>query len=167
MDMELVNSLYKPVGYKKLSKFHTTFTIGFFDLSENIEIDIESRKSILKEARALLAEKGWTQETFARDADGNWCDPFENNASCFCVTGALERASLQCTEKFKRIEKEFFMRSVCNDISKILIHSESVKEKIKEYGDLSLAEWNDMDGRTQKEVIEVLDKTISLLEETR
>jgi len=51
-------------------------------------------KEILKGARALLVEKGWTQGALARDPAGAAVSPYAPEAMCFCVEGALLRATV-------------------------------------------------------------------------
>lgn len=47
---------------------------------------------ILKKAKALLVEKGWTKECYARGADGEYRLPTSPEATCFCVFGAVQAA---------------------------------------------------------------------------
>lgn len=49
--------------------------------------------ALLTDARKLIAEKGWTSNSLARDAAGQCCDPTSAKAACFCIVGALNRAA--------------------------------------------------------------------------
>jgi len=49
---------------------------------------------ILIEARKLIEKpEGWTTDAYARDADNFDCDALSPRAKCFCMLGALARAS--------------------------------------------------------------------------
>lgn len=52
-------------------------------------------RATLKQARRLIAEKGWTQDTYARDANGERVDEDSRQATCFCIYGAVKRAKPQ------------------------------------------------------------------------
>lgn len=45
---------------------------------------------ILQAAKQLLIDKGWTQNTFARNAAGYHVSATHPNATCFCMIGALK-----------------------------------------------------------------------------
>jgi hypothetical protein len=45
---------------------------------------------ILRAARAKIERpENWTQKALARDADGGRADPFYEEATCWCASGAL------------------------------------------------------------------------------
>lgn len=90
---------------------------------------------ILKEARRLIAEKGWTQGVYARHANGNLIDPMEGNAACFCSLGAIWK------------------------VGGILEHAFAVIALEGVIG-ISLAEWNDDPSRTKEEVLAAFDEAI-------
>lgn len=48
---------------------------------------------ILKAARALLVDKGWTTGASARNALGEPVAPYADDAACFCASGAIIRVS--------------------------------------------------------------------------
>lgn len=48
---------------------------------------------VLRDAKALLETKGWTQGTNARDAEGRWTGAHHANAACFCGYGAIFAAT--------------------------------------------------------------------------
>lgn len=47
---------------------------------------------ILLEASRLLQGNGWNKFSMARDLNGKRCGPDSNEASCFCLSGALVKA---------------------------------------------------------------------------
>lgn len=92
--------------------------------------------SDLTEARKLL-EKGWTQRAYARNANGVAVDEGSPNACSFCVTGALNRA-YACLETHLLVGR--FV-------------------KVRTGGDW-LHLWNDAPGRTQEEVLTMIDEIL-------
>lgn len=94
-----------------------------------------SADDVIRGARALIA-KGWTQGASARDHRGQPTSPLGPFATSFCLIGAIKR--VQCGER----------------------EAEEARAMIRErIGDGELiANWNDAPGRTQAEVLEVLDR---------
>jgi len=45
---------------------------------------------LLREAKRLIEEKGWTQGDFARNSRGNGVSVVSRTATCFCAFGALQ-----------------------------------------------------------------------------
>ena len=80
-----------------------------------------------------FVEKGWTQHTSARTKNGSACNPSDEAAVSWCLTGALLAASR-------------------------LLLGRGFEEDILNYLGLDTfsAEWNDSSGRTSKEVVELL-----------
>jgi hypothetical protein len=48
---------------------------------------------IIRGAKRLLNEKGWTQASYAEDSEGNSIYWDSKKAVCFCVSGALYRSA--------------------------------------------------------------------------
>lgn len=46
--------------------------------------------TVLEKAKAVLVEKGWTQQAFARDERNRHSPIHSPEATCFCTLGALE-----------------------------------------------------------------------------
>jgi len=47
---------------------------------------------VLVEGRALIAEPGtWTTDAYARNDQGEECDPLDPAAACFCSLGAIAK----------------------------------------------------------------------------
>jgi TolB-like protein len=105
-------------------------------LSENERI-----VSDLTEARKLL-EKGWTQNAYARNANGVAVDEENPNACSFCVRGALNRAHAS-------LETHLLVGRV-------------VKERT---GGLWVHLWNDAPGRTREEVLAMIDEILKAVSE--
>ena len=94
---------------------------------------------ILKAARELLTPKGaWTQWDYARDKNGMSVPSSQDEAKCFCLLGAILRVSREsgCLVGLTKVEAK---------LSKV----------VGNYID-----WNDAPGRTQQEVLDLLDKVI-------
>lgn len=53
----------------------------------------ENTVALAKEA-ARLVRQGWCQHSYSKDKDGNNCWPGDENAVCFCATGAVMRGLL-------------------------------------------------------------------------
>jgi hypothetical protein len=50
---------------------------------------------VLRRAREIISDPGrWTQGTFARDEDGNSCDPRDDFACRWCALGAVTKAAV-------------------------------------------------------------------------
>lgn len=94
---------------------------------------------ILTAAANLLETKGWTQDAFARDANGKSIKSHEESAVCFCTIGALNRASGE--NVVRRLDTEG------NRAYEHLRHS---------IGGWGVAEWNDSYDRTKEDVISTL-----------
>ncbi len=98
-------------------------------------------QEILEAAAEILERMGWTQDTLARDAEGNETHPCDEDVACLCMVGAMYRACGFSTavempsEVLHRLRDAIFAR---------------------DERDLSPAEWNDQPGRTKEEVISLL-----------
>lgn len=97
--------------------------------------------SDLTEARKLL-EKGWTKNAYARNANGVSVEEDNPNACSFCVRGALNRA-------YASLETHLLVGRV-------------VKART---GGLWLHLWNDAPGRTQGEVLAMIDEVLKEVSE--
>jgi hypothetical protein len=93
----------------------------------------------LEGAKNLLLTKGWTQGVMARNAGGSPTPCQWEDAACFCIMGAISRASEGDDDSpgFKAIGA--FVGSYRRQI----------------------AGWNDAPGRTLDEVIAVLNRAIA------
>lgn len=83
---------------------------------------------------------GWCRGTMARDVEGYAVPSYSDEASSWCLIGAIERV-------------------YWDNPQLLLICFEKVRNKIKEMGGviLPLALWNDELSRTKEEVIKLLE----------
>ncbi len=100
-------------------------------------------RPVYEQARGFLAQ-GWTQNASARDSIGHSTEPDDQDAVCWCIGGAIDRA-LMDVDQFWPIRTAAF-----DGIAKLLPSSQ--------YG---VSGWNDATGRTQAEVLAVLDQAIA------
>jgi hypothetical protein len=98
--------------------------------------------NVLVRARAYL-KKGWTRKAFARDTKGESCGAREGKASCWCASGALERAT-----GGTRAFKTFFAAET---------------ELKKTVGCDSIPTWNDDIAQTRTGVVRAFTRTIARL----
>lgn len=102
--------------------------------------------AILKEARALIDEKGWTQGAHARDDRGVIVETESPKAVCFCVSGALRQARVNLHE------------GLFDGLA-------GAADWFKEAAAIrSIPAWNDAPTRTKVDVLAVFDKAIALAE---
>lgn len=104
--------------------------------------------TLLKEARAIIDEKGWTQGAYARDDRGAFIDVTSSRAVCFCTLGALRRAQVDLKD------------SVSLDSYKtaaLWLNEAGVPR--------GFGSWNDAPTRTKVDVLAMFDKAIALAEE--
>jgi hypothetical protein len=102
-------------------------------------------RDLLIETRVLLSEPGaWIQGHYGIDANGNPVHPFDENlpACRWCLVGAMCLAGikLRC---LGLITEALDMLAIASGIPK-----------------WEAAQWNDWPGRTQAEVLALLDKAI-------
>jgi len=100
----------------------------------------EAVVATLTEARRLIAEVGWTQGVYARDAYQNH-ELYESpRAVCFCAQGAIKRASGYDVD-------------ACVAAYRHLTHA---------IGGSYIPGWNDEKARTKEEVVAAFDRAIEL-----
>lgn len=102
---------------------------------------------ILKAAKQLLIDKGWTQEAFARGPSGGPLVSRNPLATCYCGIGAIGAAG-------------YGAAPARYDAEDALAKAAGVKE-VEDFFD-----FNDAPGRTVDEVLAVFDKAIAA-EETK
>ncbi len=108
-------------------------------------------KQVLQDARKLLTDPDhWTQGVDARTNEGISCSIFSKNARCFCLSGALYKAALRDDGM---ITFDPALEHAMNRVRAAI--------SIKGFG-ANIPFFNDYNGRTHAEVIEVLDKAIEL-----
>lgn len=67
---------------------------------------------VLREARRLIAEVGFTTKAYARDAAGRMVAPTNNAACCFCSLGAINRAGSGSTLGFRNAVASVLQRAI-------------------------------------------------------
>jgi len=92
-------------------------------------------------AREVIAKKGWTQGYRARDVLGLEAIPDHSNAVCFCVLGAIDHVQGGTVHYWY-------------DEARALSAHLSVDDPA------GLMWWNDAEGRTKEEVLQLYDKAI-------
>lgn len=93
-------------------------------------------RAVIEKALELV-RRGWCQRASARDAAGNAVSPMDTEACCWCLDGAL----LVATDS----ALEYLQASVA--VSNAL-------------GGKGYIGWNDTPGRTQNEVVSLLERLI-------
>lgn len=114
---------------------------------------LELAARVLDYARDLLSKpNGWTQGTYARDANGDDQShrKTSSDVTCFCSIGAIDVS----TPRACRGEHVYYMHKSRAEAMSALRHA------ISPNSDIPIAVWNDALQRTQKEVVEAFDKAI-------
>jgi hypothetical protein len=93
--------------------------------------------------------KGWTQFNSARDVRGNSATSDSTDAVCWCLTGALIASA---GDNFKEFHRMYGM--VESAVLKILHIPWHCSIYFPRYAP---EKWNDTEGRTQQEVIDLLE----------
>ena len=101
---------------------------------------------VLRAARELLAG-GWCQKHLARTDDGSPVDYRDGAATAFCLLGACGRAALNPSDSNP---DPLLMEAI----------GDALRHTVSGYA----VDWNDTPGRTQAEVLAVIDATIAHLE---
>lgn len=98
---------------------------------------------LLLDIKELLINKGWTQGSYARTVNGLIIGPMQENAYCFCLSGAIIRVS-----DYDPIK--------CNIITDYLHRAADF------YWPISIVLWNDKPSRTKEEVLYLVTKAREL-----
>ena len=116
--------------------------------------------TILKKAKQVLAEKGWTQGSLAHDCHGRLVDYSDRTAVQFCMLGALYYAS--DVDKVRARARTAFFYPALNHASRCLTKAVRA-ETDNSCGDPTI--FNDMPRRTKEDCLKVYDTAIALAEE--
>ena len=117
--------------------------------------------TILKKAKQVLAEKGWTQGAFAHDGRGRLVDYSDRTAVQFCMLGALYYAS-DVDNVRARSRTAFFFYPAFYHASRCLTKAVRAATD-NSCGDPTI--FNDMPRRTKADCLKVYDTAIALAEE--
>ena len=105
--------------------------------------------TILRDARALLV-RGWTQYTAARDADGLIIFSDHPTATCWCLSAAIAVACAKGgTYPYAREQHLDLLLTFSAEIGRVDILWSIIET------------WNDTEGRTQADVIDLVDLLIA------
>ena len=112
----------------------------------------EQTADILTRARVLVLS-GWVQRKEAQDEQGLLCDPNNPRACSYCVSGAVSRAAFDQAREGSATAGYYARRALYGQIEETLRFHEG------------LVHWNDRDGRTLEEVVDLIDRSLSTLKE--
>lgn len=101
--------------------------------------------------RANIA-RGWCQRATSLDAKGMRTNPFEDEAVCFCISGAWQRAWHESINENDVDGATAVSNKFWEDLSV------EVGSEFQEWGPV---DWNDAVGRTQADVLGLLDRVIA------
>ncbi|WNM70268.1 hypothetical protein [Myxococcus phage Mx1] len=108
---------------------------------------IPTMKQFLESAKSYI-EKGWTQDYYAKTESGRVVEACDEGAVCWCLRGALQRA-----------RADVIKTGVEGD--GVWTLSSSAERLLEEVGEIShIPRWNDKLGRTQEQVLDLLQKAI-------
>lgn len=112
--------------------------------------------TVLKEARRLLVDVGWTQGSYKRydvcvTENGSTCEPI-----AYCAIGAVSTAAglVPYSDSFKNQDAIVFLKNAMPP---------SARSKNDSGG--SIIKYNDRKGRSKKRIIQLFDDAIKLAEE--
>jgi hypothetical protein len=98
---------------------------------------VKSTLQILRDMLELLTPDGrWTQGVEARDISGNEVNPWQKSAVCYCLAGAARRVGE----------------------GGIAIDAMNLMAALRDVDNIE--QWNDHDGRTHEQVLEVIREAI-------
>lgn len=104
---------------------------------------------ILRRVRNYI-KTGWTQNAWARDINGKEISEDSSFASCFCLSGAINR-----THFVDNAHYDYVM------MAKGILTNEICKTHPELASSLApIATWNDEPGRTKEEVLELIDRAL-------
>ena len=112
---------------------------------------------LLRDVRLLLADpKAWTQDSLARGIFGNPCHHSDPYASCWCLTGAIDRVAQQMKQWILATDLPAHnaMYHAARDAITDAITDAIPGEK------LQLASFNDRSDTRHADVLDVLDRAI-------
>ena len=113
---------------------------------------MKTASELLTHARALIA-KGWTQGTYARDEEGNKVSRDDGKAITFCTYGALYWAQ----EKGNELS---YGRAFGEAVDLLKDCLPEPDESVEDGWNGDLVRYNDWEGRTQDEVLELFSCAI-------
>lgn len=106
---------------------------------------------ILVETSQLLERKGWNKYTMARDANGRRCGPDSEEATCYCLSGALVKAWRTIDPE----SEEFYFRFFEKKFSEVLLEKYDYN--------YTYTRWNDTVAKSREDVIQLINEVINSL----
>ena len=110
---------------------------------------------VLRKVRATISE-GWCKGWDARDKAGKMVFYADKSACQWCLVGAIAKAIPGDDKRVLRTLEEVALHDNC--VSQLICTLDPVDQL-----GFSLTDWNDDPVRTQEDVLELVDKTISRL----
>ncbi len=112
-------------------------------------VDTENITQILEEAKGLLQRKGWTKFATARNESGSVVGLNDNDASCYCLPGALVKAWRNVDPRNEGFYFSYF--------------EEKFAETLREnYGyDRTVTQWNDNMATSVDDAVNLIDTVIT------
>jgi hypothetical protein len=124
---------------------------------------------VLERTRAILSQpKAWTTGVFAKDANGRTADPMDADATCFCLIGAIKRASYG-TNADTFDGQDLDSRITDQRYSNLALHATTALRIAiaDEFGvEPSIPSFNDSDWREHADVLLCIDTAIKTVSET-
>ncbi len=109
--------------------------------------------TVLKEARRLVDEVGWTRHAEARDANDNVVDWDSADATCFCMVGSIHKAYENVNPE---VDDGPDVYDIISDVSHLL-RSSGITEHV-------IIKFNDNQAESKEEVLAAFDAVIKTYE---
>ena len=110
-------------------------------------------KQLIQAAKSVLVAKGWAQHWFVYDDKGQKCSIISDEAASFCGRGALDRIFYTPTDR--GIYSWDLHEAASALLSEIAKEFGSTPAHLDPY-----TFWQDKNGRTKEEVLELFDRAI-------
>lgn len=122
-----------------------------------LRLETLSKKILVLQAAKVKLTQGWCQKQFALNSEKKQVSSYDEQACSFCLIGSLTAGSYAAgiVDENKMMPQDIYLSLVADLNQTIDGFSGSIK---------SLINFNDLEGRQQQEVIEMVDKTIARLE---
>ena len=120
-------------------------------------------KAVLGRTCDLLEQRGWTQRTWAADADGCVVPVQADDATCFCLVGALRRAvsdliGVNVVSVAGPAVDDATIDFAGNVYVRARFHLDTIVRRLPSWSGGAAVDWNDADGRTAADVRRVARK---------
>lgn len=111
-----------------------------------------NRAEVLMAVRDTIKDdRNWNKEFFAQDDQGQDCSVLSDDATSFCVLGALDK-----------VVYSFYNTNLTNLYDKFLEYKRIIEQFVPQVNNkCSVVDFNDSDDTTHSDVIQVLNQAIS------